>query len=219
MVLEGPPGKPARRPVQQDVLELDTQLSRDAGIHPWERSASTTRHRQEDSRGWIPSKRNLSDTDSCPFPGERTAAAWRTHDEALHGEGHSARAAQPGQWGQISADMSLRSAAWALEPRALGQAASPALSWWFTRGHRDTHRTHFTAHTLPFQNTLGPIFTHTMSPCLGTPPLPGWGCESPSSAPCSPSWRPGQVSALRVRASAAQAAAGPEAACRDLVRS
>ena len=40
-------------------------------------------------RGWIPSKRNLSDTDSCPFPGERTAAAWRTHDEALHGEGHS----------------------------------------------------------------------------------------------------------------------------------
>lgn len=89
LVPQGPPGKPARRTVQQHALKRDTQLSHDAGIYPQERSAfTTTRHRQ-DSRGCIPYKRKLTATNVRSWGKGRRKRGVPTMTRSLHSEGHS----------------------------------------------------------------------------------------------------------------------------------
>lgn len=63
-----------------------------------------------------------------------------------------------------------------------------------------TYTTHFTAQTLPFQNTLGSIFTHTLSLAGTRLPRPAGAVSHLFRPLCSPSWWPGQVSAPRARA-------------------
>lgn len=197
---------------QQHTLKLDTQLSHDAGIYPQERSAFTTPRHRQDSRGCTPYKRQPKATNVRSWGKGRRKRGVPTMTRYT-ARATPAREPQPERWGQASANTSLRGAAGALDPRALGRAASPTLSWWFTRGHRQTYTTHTSLHRCCPSRTRWAPSSHTRGL------LPGWGCESPSSAPCSPSWWPGQVSALRARASAAQVAAGPAAAPRNPARS